>query len=58
MTKLLPPNKRHRENEVLNNLPIKRPGNNYENDRGKWRNLADSYGEISNINLDVPLSFK
>ncbi|KAG4108857.1 hypothetical protein H8356DRAFT_918628, partial [Neocallimastix lanati (nom. inval.)] len=42
-------NKRRRENEILNNLPVKKPGNNFENNRGKHLNLADSYGEISNI---------
>jgi len=51
-------NKRHRINEVLNNLPVKRPGNNFESNNVKRRNLIDSYGEISNINLDALLSFK
>ena len=51
-------NKRHRINEVLNNLPVKRPGNNFENNNAKRLNLTDSYSEISNINLDAPLSFK
>jgi len=46
-------NKKHRKNEVLNNLPVKRPGNNFENNNVKHRNLEDSYGEISNKNLDV-----
>jgi len=48
-------NKKYRKNEVFNNLPVKRPGNNFENNSVKRRNLEDSYGEISNKNLDVPL---
>ena len=51
-------NKRYRKNEVINNLPVKRPGGNIENPSKKRQNSSDFDGEIENINLDVPLSFK
>jgi len=50
-------NKNIKENEVHNNLPVKRPENNIDNENNKRIEISNNASEIANITLNVPSSF-
>ena len=49
--------KKNRVNEIINNLPIKRPGSNIEYDKVKRIATFEHNGEIASISMDAPLTF-
>ena len=49
--------KKNRVNEIINNLPVKRPGSHIEYDNVKRSATFKYNGEIANISMDAPLTF-